>query len=52
MGQNFGLRIGIIELEYDGMHGGHVPCGVTAHCSPGGPLQFDRFEAAFDARPH
>jgi len=26
--------------------GGHVPRGVTAHGSPGGPLQFDRLEAA------
>jgi hypothetical protein len=36
----------------DGMHGGHVPCGVTAHGSPGGPLQFDRLEAALAARFH
>ena len=27
--------------------GGHVPRGVTAHGSPGGPLQFGRLEAAF-----
>jgi hypothetical protein len=27
-------------------HGGHALCGVTAHGSPGGPLQFDRLEAA------
>jgi hypothetical protein len=26
------------------------PCGVTAHGSPGGPLQFDRLEAALAAR--
>jgi hypothetical protein len=36
--------------EYDGMHSGYVPCGVTAHGSPGGPLQFDRLEAAFAAK--
>jgi hypothetical protein len=30
--------------------GGHVPCGVTAHGSPGGPLQFDRLEAALAAK--
>jgi len=33
-------------------HGGHVPCGVTAHGSPGGPLQFDRLEAALAAKLH
>jgi hypothetical protein len=27
----------------------HVPCGVTAHGGPGGPLQFDRLEAALAA---
>jgi hypothetical protein len=32
------------------VYGGHVPCGVTAHGSPGGPLQFDRLEAALAAR--
>ena len=52
MGQNFGLRIATIMVEYDGMHGGHVPCGVTAHGSPGGPLQFDRLEAALAAKAH
>jgi hypothetical protein len=37
---------------FDGTYGGHVPCGVTAHGSPGGPLQFDRLEAALAARFH
>jgi len=32
--------------------GGHVACGVTAHGSPGGPLQFDRLEAALTATLH
>jgi len=40
----------MILLEFDGTYGGHVPCGVTAHGSPGGPLQFDRLEAALAAR--
>jgi hypothetical protein len=31
------------------MFGGHLPCGVTAHGSPGGPLQFDCLEAALAA---
>ena len=35
-------RIVMILLVFDGTYGGHVPCGVTAHGSPGGPLQFDR----------
>src|ERR1700722_7381225 len=42
----------MIVLGFDGMHGGHVPCGVTAHGSPSGPLQFDRLEAALAARFH
>jgi hypothetical protein len=33
-------------------HGGYVPCGVTAHGSPSGPLQFDRLEAALAAKFH
>jgi hypothetical protein len=36
----------MIRLEFDGTHGGHVLCGVTAHGSPGGPLQFELLEAA------
>jgi hypothetical protein len=32
--------------------GGHVPCGVTAHGSPSGPLQFERLEAALAAKFH
>jgi hypothetical protein len=52
MGQNLGLRIAIIVLDYDEMRGGHVPCGVTAHGSPGGPLQFDRLEAALATSFH
>ena len=35
------LSIVIIVIEFDGTYGGHVPCGVIAHGSPGGPLQFD-----------
>ena len=35
---------------FDGTHGGHVPWGVTAHGSPGGPLQFDCLEATLAAR--
>jgi len=34
------------------MEGRHVPCGVTAHGSPSGPLQFDRLEAALAAIFH
>jgi len=33
-------------------HGGYVLCGVTAHGSPNGPLQFDRLEAALAAKFH
>jgi hypothetical protein len=40
----------MILLGFDGIYGGHVPCGVTAHGSPGGPLQFDRLEAALAAK--
>jgi hypothetical protein len=46
------LSIVIIVTGFDGVHGGHVPRGVTAHGSPGGPLQFDRLEAALAARLH
>ena len=44
------LSIDIVVLRSDELVGGHVPCGVTAHGSPGGPLQFDRLEAALAAR--
>jgi hypothetical protein len=37
-------------LGLDGTHGSQVPCGETAHGSPGGPLQFDRLETALAAR--
>ena len=40
----------MILLGFDGTYGGQVPCGVTAHGSPGGPLQFDRLEAALAAK--
>ena len=40
----------MILLGFGGVRGGHVPCGVTAHGGPGGPLQFDRLEAALDAK--
>ena len=32
--------------------GGHALRGVTAHGSPGGPLQFDRLEAALATTFH
>jgi hypothetical protein len=32
--------------------GGHALRGVTAHGSPGGPLQFDRLEAALATSFH
>jgi len=41
-----------IEPQFDGALGGHVPCGVTAHGSPGGPLQFGRLEATLAAKAH
>jgi hypothetical protein len=47
-GQKLVLRIA--TMPFDGAHGGHVPCGVTAHGSPGGPLQFGRLEAALGRR--
>ena len=49
-GQTLILSIVMIQLGFGGTHGGHVPCGVTAHGSPGGPLQFDRLEAALAAK--
>ena len=49
-GQTLVLSIVMIVLRFDGTRGGHVPCGVTAHGSPSGPLQFDRLEAALAAR--
>jgi len=49
-GQTFVLSIVNIVFGFDGTYGGHVPCGVTAHGSPGEPLQFDRLEAALAAR--
>ena len=39
----------MIVLRFYGTHSGHVPCGVTAHGSPSGPLQIDRLEAALAA---
>jgi hypothetical protein len=45
--------LGIVMMVFGLMeYGGHVPCGVTAHGSPSGPLQFDRLEAALAARFH
>jgi hypothetical protein len=44
-GQTFILNIVMMMLDLmEG--GGHALRGVTAHGSPGGPLQFDRLEAA------
>jgi len=51
-GQTLAVSIVMLSFGFDGTHGGHVPCGVTAHDSPGGPLQFDRLEAALAARLH
>jgi len=40
-------------MEMDLMDcGGSALQGVTAHGSPGGPLQFDRLEAALAAKFH
>ena len=36
------------KVKKEMAHGGQVPCGVTAHGGPGGPLQFGRLEAAPD----
>ena len=39
--------LNVIMMALDLMErGGHALHGVTAHGSPGGPLQFDRLEAA------
>jgi hypothetical protein len=50
-GQKFILNI--VMMELDSMErGGHALRGVTAHGSPGGPLQFDRLEAALATSFH
>ena len=46
-----GCRYSVL-FGFDGTQGGHVPCGVTAHGRPGGPLQFGRLEAALAAKFH
>jgi hypothetical protein len=43
--QTFILNIVMMVLDLM-ERGGHAHRGVTAHGSPGGPLQFDRLEAA------
>ena len=49
-GQTFVPNIVIVVIRYDGTHGGLVSRGVTAHGSPGGPLQFGRLEATLAAK--
>jgi hypothetical protein len=49
--QKFILKIVMIMLGSMKL-GGHALRGVTAHGSPGGPLQFDRLEAAFPTTFH
>src|ERR1700693_4270298 len=49
-GQTFVPNIVIIVIGFDGTHGGHVPGGVIAHGSPGGPLQLGRLEAPLAAQ--
>jgi len=44
-GQKFFLNIVMMLMDLT-ERGGHALRGVTAHGSPGGPLQFDRLEAA------
>jgi hypothetical protein len=49
--QTFILNIVIMVLDLM-ERSGHVLRGVTAHGSPGGPLRFDRLEAAFATTFH
>jgi hypothetical protein len=43
----------IVMIVMDSLeHGGHALRGVTAHGSPGEPLQFDRLEAALATKFH
>ena len=49
--QTFILNIGMMVSDLM-ERGGHVLYGVTAHGSPGGPLQFDRLEAALATTFH
>ena len=51
-GQTVRPGVVMLLLGFDGTYGGYVSCGVTAHGSPGGPLQFDRMEAAHAAKIH
>jgi hypothetical protein len=44
-GQTFILNVAMMVLDLMERHG-HALRGVTAHGIPGGPLQFDRPEAA------
>ena len=45
--------LNIVMMMLDSMdRGGHVLRGVTAHGSPGGPLQFDHLEAALATTFH
>jgi hypothetical protein len=44
------LSLSVVSIMFYSMeYGGHVPCGVTAHGGPSGPLQFARLEAALAA---
>ena len=49
--QTFILNIVMMVLDLM-ERGGHALRGVTAHGSPGGPLQFDRLEAALATTFH
>jgi len=49
--QKFILNIVMMLMDLT-ERGGHALRGVTAHGSPGGPLQFDRLEAALATAFH
>jgi hypothetical protein len=51
-GQTIVPSVVMILVGFDGTYGGHVPCGVPAHGSPGEPLQFDRLGAALATKLH
>jgi len=51
-GQTVILSILIIVLGFNRTQAAMSLVGVTAHGSPGGPLQFDRLEAALAAKFH
>jgi hypothetical protein len=49
--QTFTLNIVMMLLDLM-EHGGHTSHGVNAEGSPGGPLEFDRAQAALDNTFH